>query len=59
VIEAKDHARWAARSAEKRAVKEEMAMWMLTWLENPPLFRDWVALRRRSMEHDRGDYGGH
>jgi hypothetical protein len=46
VIEAKDHARWAARNPEKRAEKEEMALWMLTWLENPPLFPQWVRLRR-------------
>ena len=47
VIEAKDHARWAARKSEKRAEKEEMALWMLTWLENPPLFPQWVKLRRQ------------
>jgi hypothetical protein len=56
VIEAKDHARWLARRAERqnneltRAVKEEMMRWMLTWLENPPLFRPWVALRKRRLE---------
>jgi len=42
VITAKDHARWAS----KRAEKEEMILWLLTWLENPPVFRDWVRLRR-------------
>lgn len=47
VIEAKEHARWAARIPEKRAEKEEMALWMLTWLENPPLFPQWVKLRRQ------------
>jgi hypothetical protein len=47
VIEAKEHARWAARVPEKRAEKEEMALWMLTWLENPPLFPQWVRLRRQ------------
>ena len=46
-IEAKEHARWAARVPEKRAEKEEMALWMLTWLENPPLFPQWVRLRRQ------------
>jgi len=50
VIEAKDHARWAARNPEKRAEKEEMALWMLTWLENPPLFPQWVQLRRKASE---------
>ena len=49
VVEAKDHARWAARKPERRAEKEEMAMWMLTWLENPPLFRDWVGLRKSAL----------
>jgi hypothetical protein len=46
IIEAKDHARWAARDEQKQAEKEEMILWMTTWLENPPLFRDWVRLRR-------------
>ena len=50
VIEAKDHARWAARNPEKRAEKEEMALWMLTWLENPPLFPQWVQLRRQTRK---------
>ena len=49
VIEAKEHARWAARVPEKRAEKEEMALWMLTWLENPPLFPQWVQLRREAQ----------
>jgi hypothetical protein len=49
VIAAKDHARWASRRPEKRAEKEEMALWMLTWLENPPLFPDWVKLRRAQL----------
>jgi hypothetical protein len=48
VITAKDHARWSARRDEKRAEKEEMALWMLTWLENPPLFADWVRLRKKT-----------
>jgi len=47
VIEAKEHARWAARNPAKRAEKEEMALWMLTWLENPPLFPAWVKLRKQ------------
>ena len=48
VIEAKEHARWAARIPEKRAEKEEMALWMVTWLDNPPLFPQWVRLRREA-----------
>ncbi len=47
VIEAKDHARWAGRQPDRRAEKAEMALWMLTWLENPPLFPQWIKLRRQ------------
>jgi hypothetical protein len=46
VITAKDHARLAARNPEKRADKEEMILWLTTWLENPPVFEDWVRIRR-------------
>jgi len=45
VITAKDHARWAAR---KKPEKQEMILWMITWLENPPLFGDWVGLRKKA-----------
>ena len=46
VITAKDHARLASRIAAKRAEKEEMILWLTTWLENPPVFPDWVRIRR-------------
>lgn len=46
VIQAKDHARWAARRSQQGAIKEEMILWMRTWLENPPLFAGWVRLRK-------------
>jgi hypothetical protein len=46
VITAKDHARWAVRKSREPADKEEMTLWMITWLENPPLFPEWVRLRR-------------
>jgi len=46
VIGAKDHARWAARAPARREQKTEMVLWMLTWLENPPLFAQWIKLRR-------------
>ncbi len=60
VITAKDHARWALRRRgkpaeksasveESAAEKEEMILWMITWLENPPLFRQWVRLRRTQI----------
>jgi hypothetical protein len=46
VITAKDHARLAARSPRKRGDKEEMDLWLTTWLENPPVFEEWVRIRR-------------
>jgi hypothetical protein len=58
VIEAKDHARFAARKPEKREVKEEMKLWMLTWLENPPLFPQWARLRRAARAVHNEDRGG-
>jgi hypothetical protein len=52
VIEAKQHARWAARRAgpgeAKRPIKEEMIQWMLVWLENPEVFPAWASLRRKN-----------
>jgi hypothetical protein len=47
VIEAKDHAKWSFRRG--RAEKEEMVLWMLTWLENPGVFPAWVELRRKAL----------
>jgi hypothetical protein len=49
LIAAKTKARSAslkAKSEAKRAEKAEMANWILTWLENPPVFAEWVKLRR-------------
>lgn len=47
VITAKEHARLAARNLSKRVEKEEMILWLTTWLDNPPVFRAWVSLRRQ------------
>jgi len=46
VITAKEHARLAARNPSKRSDKEEMILWLTTWLENPPVFGEWVSIRR-------------
>ena len=46
VITAKDHARLAGRSPQKREDKHEMNLWLTTWLENPPVFGEWVRIRR-------------
>ncbi len=58
VITAKDHARLAARSKsaspEKRSEKEEMVLWLLTWLENPEIFPEWVKLRRARWDVEAG-----
>lgn len=52
VIIAKDHAKLALRgprtSPEKKAQKQEMILWMMTWLENPALFSAWVELRKQT-----------
>ena len=51
VISAKDHARWALQkpglATDVKANKEEMLLWILTWLENPGLFSAWLAIRKR------------
>jgi hypothetical protein len=53
VIGAKDRARFLARnprlSAEKRAQKEEMAQWLLVWLESPEVFPAWVEARKKQL----------
>jgi hypothetical protein len=53
VIGAKDRARFLARSPrisiEKQAQKEEMAQWMLVWLENPEIFPAWVEARKKAL----------
>lgn len=50
VIEAKDHARWALPRDDpaRKAEREEMIRWMLTWLENPEVFPEWIALRKKT-----------
>lgn len=49
VIAAKDHARLSSRSPARREEKNEMVLWMITWLENPPLFPRWIELRRTRL----------
>lgn len=54
VIAAKDRAKFLAgnpgTAPEKRAEKEEMAAWMLVWLENPEVFPAWVEARKKQRE---------
>jgi hypothetical protein len=53
VIGAKDRAKFLAANPrtppDKRPVKEEMACWMLVWLENPEVFPSWVEARKREL----------
>jgi hypothetical protein len=49
IITAKDHARWATRRASDASNKPEMILWMVTWLENPSVFRRWIRLRRDEL----------
>jgi hypothetical protein len=55
VIAAKDRAKFLAASPksapERRAVKAEMAQWMLVWLENPVVFPAWVEARKRVLSN--------
>ncbi|MEZ5354731.1 MAG: hypothetical protein R2762_19015 [Bryobacteraceae bacterium] len=50
VIEAKDHARLASRKHPEDETAQEKILWMLTWLENPPVFETWIRLRRGRIE---------
>ncbi|MCX6621129.1 MAG: hypothetical protein NTY38_08620, partial [Acidobacteria bacterium] len=56
VIQAKDHARMASRGAEGRKLrdKREMVLRMLTWLENPGIFRQWIELRNAAFQPGEG-----
>jgi hypothetical protein len=54
VIAAKDRAKWMAVAPriapERRTQKEEMAQWMLVWLENPEVFPAWVDARKKEIQ---------
>lgn len=46
VIAAKDRAKFLAK---KHPHKEEMAQWMLVWLENPEVFPAWAEARKKTL----------
>ncbi len=48
VIEAKEHAKLALKR-KPDAAREEMILWMLTWLENPDAFPVWLRLRKNVL----------
>ncbi len=58
VLKGKEHAQLAARRRdappERRTQKEEMASWMLIWLENPEIFPAWLALRKKAVDRSPG-----
>ena len=37
-------------SLPERLVAAEVAQWLTIWLQNPPIFGDWLSLRRQSAE---------
>jgi len=47
VIAAKDRAKFLAKVKPE---KEEMAQWMLVWLENPEVFPAWVEARKKTRQ---------
>jgi hypothetical protein len=53
VIESKNHLRWSMKRTSEdpqhQAMKSEMLLWTLTWLENPEVFPTWLSLRKRSL----------
>jgi hypothetical protein len=38
-------------SLREREVAGEVAHWLTVWLQNPPIFADWLSLRRQSAEY--------
>ncbi len=54
VLKGKQRAQMIARNQSvnerKRAEKAEMAEWFTVWLNQPDIFQDWLALRRRSPD---------
>jgi hypothetical protein len=59
VITSKDRIRWALKrlagarnqDTERSALKEEILLWTVTWLENPEIFEVWLTLRRAVAPH--------
>jgi hypothetical protein len=55
IIEAKDHAKWASK---KHPEKAEMILWMVTWLENPGIFPEWLAIRKHALREENAQAPG-
>ena len=54
VLQLKTELEWTAKSMRiplpDRLVALEVAHWLTIWLQNPPIFPDWLVLRRESAE---------
>ena len=55
IIEAKDHAKFASKRHPEKA---EMILWMLTWLENPGIFPEWLAIRKHALREENAEAPG-
>ena len=38
--------------ANRRKIARETAQWLTIWLQNPPIFREWLDLRRSTKEFE-------
>lgn len=54
VLQLKAELEWMAKSMRiplpDRLIALEIAHWLTIWLQNPPIFSDWLVLRRESAE---------
>ena len=54
VLQLKAELEWVAKSMRiplpDRLIALEVAHWLTIWLQNPPIFSDWLLLRRESAE---------
>jgi hypothetical protein len=54
VMQLKGEVEWVAKSMRvalpDRLIALEVAHWLTIWLQNPPIFPDWLLLRRDSAE---------
>lgn len=61
-MESKRHARFAAANRKldeaRRKEKEEMLLWISTWIENPPVFAGWLNLRLAKHTKEAAETGG-
>lgn len=59
VIGAKDRAKFLAHHGgtppAKQSEKQEMAQWMLVWLENPEVFPAWLEARKAAIEKEKNE----